>query len=138
MMPAGSAFAGTGAAFGAAGAPGAEGGEGGGTEGLGAVGGNPGRAIPGRLGAEGGRGGGAIGRLSPGGGGAEEEGNGVGAPILVVSFLGMPGGLMRTVSRFTMGASSGFGGSVMRTVSFLGITGLSDDGAEGSSIKFDD
>jgi hypothetical protein len=52
---------------------------------------------------------------------------------LVVSFFG-PGVLMRTVSRFTWGAGSpGLGGKVMRTVSFLGIEGLSGLDAEGSS-----
>lgn len=39
-----------------------------------------------------------------------------------VSFLGaIPGASMRTVSRLTLGATLGFGGSVMRTVSFFGM-----------------
>jgi hypothetical protein len=41
--------------------------------------------------------------------------------MVVVSFLGAaPGALMRTVSRFVIGVSSGLGGSVMRTVSVFG------------------
>jgi hypothetical protein len=41
---------------------------------------------------------------------------------VVVSFFGeTPGALIRTVSRLIMGVSSGFGGRVMRTVSFFGM-----------------
>ena len=126
----------TGAAAGAAGF----GAEGGGTAGFGAEGGGmPGRApMGGRPGAEGGRGGeggGTSGRVAELGGGSDDEGGGSGAcpPILVVSFFG-PGVLMRTVSRLTVGAGSpALGGRVMRTVSFLGIEGLSGLDAEGSS-----
>jgi hypothetical protein len=65
-----------------------------------------------------------------------DEGSGVAPPeleIAVVSFLGAtPGVLIRTVSRLTIGVSSGLGGRVMRTVSFFGAeeSGLV---AEGSS-----
>jgi hypothetical protein len=39
----------------------------------------------------------------------------------VVSFFGTtPGALIRTVSRLAIGVVAGFGGSVMRTVSFFG------------------
>jgi hypothetical protein len=56
--------------------------------------------------------------------------------MLVVSFFGTtPGALMRTVSRLTIGVSSGLGGRVMRTVSFFGEEGFSAAGldSEGSS-----
>ena len=97
--------------------------------------------MPGKVGAAGGRGGGAgggtMGRVAAGGGGvgAEAAGIGVAPPMFVVSFLGaMPGALMRTVSRFTIGVSSGFGGKVMRTVSFFGVEAFSAAGLfEGSS-----
>ncbi len=115
----------------------------GGSEGLGALGGGTaGRAPrPGKEGAAGGRGGGAgggtSGRVAAGGGGVgeESEGSGVAPPRFVVSFLGArPGALMRTVSRLTKGVSSGFGGRVMRTVSFFGVEAFSAAGLfEGSS-----
>jgi hypothetical protein len=74
--------------------------------------------------------------MGGGGSGAETAGKGVGAPILVVSFFGTtPGALMRTVSRLTIGVSSGCGGRVMRTVSFFGEEGIPAAGleSEGSS-----
>ena len=107
-----------------------------GVAGLGAEGGTPGFApIGGTEGAEGARGG-TMGRVAAGSGAdGALPGSGVAAPMAVVSFLGAtPGALMRTVSRFTIGVSSGLGGSVMRTVSFFGVEG-SPAGlvAEGSS-----
>jgi hypothetical protein len=115
----------------------------GGRPGLSALGGGTAGRVPrpGSEGAAGGRGGGAgggtRGRVAAGGGGggAEEEGNGVAPPRFVVSFFGAaPGALMRTVSRFTKGVSSGFGGRVMRTVSFFGVERFSAAGLfEGSS-----
>jgi len=111
---------------------------GGGAVGLGARGGMPGLAADGGIpGAEGGRGGGVSGRVAgeAGGTGVNVPESGVGAPIVVVSFFGAtPGALMRTVSRLTIGVSSGLGGRVMRTVSFFGAEGSAAGlFAEGSS-----
>jgi hypothetical protein len=59
--------------------------------------------------------------------GAGAAAGGVMLGSCVVSFLGaMPGALMRTVSRLTIGVEAGLGGSVMRTVSFLGVEGLEE------------
>jgi len=55
--------------------------------------------------------------------------------MLVVSFFGAPGVLILTVSRLTIGVSSGLGGRLMRTVSFFGMERFSAAGlvSEGSS-----
>lgn len=64
---------------------------------------------------------GVAGAAGPG----REAAGGVALVSCVVSFFGVtPGALMRTVSRFTIGVTAGFGGSVMRTVSFFGVEEL--------------
>jgi hypothetical protein len=70
--------------------------------------------------------------LGADGGGADGGAAEVNPGSCDVSFFGptADGGVgIRTVSRFTVGASDGFGGNVIRTVSFLGM--LSSEGDAG-------
>jgi hypothetical protein len=87
-------------------------------------------------------GGGTVGKdFGAGGGGMKGFGAEGGAPAavaavvnFVVSFFGdgLPGTLIRTVSRFTAGCSL-FGGRVMRMVSLLVKSSVDSDGAGGIS-----
>lgn len=73
---------------------------------------------------------GGVGTLGADGGGVKGFGAGAGAAAgggVAAAAAGsgsvfwlIPGALMRTVSRLTLGAELGFGGKVMRTVSFFG------------------
>jgi hypothetical protein len=86
-------------------------------------------------------GGGTVGKdFGAGGGGMKGFGAAGGAPAteavvsFVVSFFGagLPGTLIRTVSRLTAGCSL-FGGRVMRIVSLLVKSSVDSDGAGGIS-----